>query len=532
MIPNPAAESIIEFSSHRKRLGYPLLALTVALLFSLSLVIFGACTSRAEPAQDPFAPYRPALKEDNQDQFEFMQGAPRYTLDVEVNPETKEVTGTGSIVVQNTSSEPWNRLIFRLYPNLEHYGGDMAVQRVALDGQPANFTYQDDYSSLRVLLPKPLLAGESVTVDMNWKLGYPSWVDDPAVYALFGRSQKMVSLPLFYPALAAYEAGPAVGSGKWWTDMGTVRGDAAFNVISLFEVTATLPSDQVPVTSGTLVYSKTLDGDKTTFRWVTGPAREFLLHMSPVFSSASEEAFGTRVTSYWLPGEEAAGRAALRFGVASLRAFSDIYGDYPFRDMRVAPGPLGFRGMEYPQAILLGVDLYDRMRSNLEVLVVHEMAHQWWYQVVHNDPVNSPWLDEGLAEYSVKLYTEMLHGQPDADLLQYQRWQVPFASMQERGRDGQVNQTVESFVNGTQYETIVYGKGALFYDKLREEIGNRQFLRFLKTYLNGHRWQIVNDDDFLAALHVLGKPDLVKLYKEWIGDRKLTQPPPTEEGGN
>lgn len=199
-----------------------------------------------------------------------MQGAPRYTLDVEANPETKEVTGTGSIVVQNTSSEPWNWLIFVSIPTLSTMVAIWLSNVLVLDGQPANFTYQDDYSSLRVLLPKPLLAGESVTVDMNWKLGYPSWVDDPAVYALFGRSQKMVSLPLFYPAGGAYEAGPAVGSGRWWTDMGTVRGDAALNVISLFEVTATLPSDQVPATSGTLVYSKTLDGDKTAYRWVTG----------------------------------------------------------------------------------------------------------------------------------------------------------------------------------------------------------------------------------------------------------------------
>ncbi len=493
------------------------------LLLLCALLIFGACTSRAAPATDPLGIYRLALKEGNADELETLLGAPTYAISVTVDAENKKLIGAGSVTVHNNSLDPWSHLIFRLYPNLDHYGGDMAVQNVTLNGKPTAFTYQDDATSLRISLPKPLLPGENATVRMNWKLGYPSWVDDRAVYALFGRSQQMTSLPLFYPSLAVYEAGPSVGSGKWWLDQGTARGDSAFNIASLFHVTATLPSEQMPVVSGTLVQSQTVGGGQTQYTWVTGPSREFLLHMSPVFAAASEEAFGTRVTSYWLPGEEAAGRAALRYAVASLRAFSDLYGDYPFRDMRVAPAPLGYRGMEYPQVILLGVDLYDAMRSNLEVLVSHEMAHQWWYQMVHNDPVNSPWLDEGLAEYSVKLYKEELSGKDEADLLQYQRWQVPFASLQQRGADAQVNQTVESFTNGTQYETIVYGKGALFYDELRNELGDRQFRRFLRSYLNAHRWQIVNDDDFLAALHVLARPDLVKLYREWIGERKLTQ---------
>ncbi len=63
----------------------------------------------------------------------------------------------------------------------------------------------------------------------------------------------MISLPLFYPSLAVYQEGPAVGSGKWWLAEGSERGDAAFNVASLFAVTLTLPADYVPVTSGTLL---------------------------------------------------------------------------------------------------------------------------------------------------------------------------------------------------------------------------------------------------------------------------------------
>ena len=501
----------------------PLLLLLLLPLL-LGTVLLAACGADATPTPEPAGPlsrYLPALKDTSAHELDRVPTAPRYTLDVTLDVISRTLYGTGEIVVFNNSREPWNQLLFRLYPNLDYYGGDLSVQSVSLDSRPTNYTYQDSGTTLRVLLPRPLLPKDQVTVRMAWKTWWPSWVDDSTVYRLFGRSQQMVSLPLFYPSLAVFQEGAALGSGTWWTEMGTERGDAAYNETSLFAVTAILPNDQVPVISGSEVVTASVTATQTQYVWVTGPAREFVLHMSTAFKHASEVAYGTTVTSYWLPGDEAGGRAALRYGVASLRAYSDIYGDYPFRDMRIAPGPLSFRGMEYPQVMLLGPQLYGRMRSNLEFLVAHEMAHQWWYQIVHNDPINSPWLDEGISEYSVKLYMEQLRGQPNADLVQYQRWEVPLETLVNRGTDTTIAHPVPSFKNGNQYETIVYGKGALFFDALRAELGNRQFLRFLQTYLNGHRWGTVTDDDFLAALHVLGEPRLVRLYREWVGEHNL-----------
>ena len=327
----------------------------------------------------------------------------------------------------------------------------------------------------------------------------------------------MTSLPLFYPSLAVYQAGPSGQGGAWWLDRGTVRGDAAFNVTSLFEVTATLPSDQIPLTSGTQVMSKTVDDAFTRYVWVTGPVREFLIHTSPVFRSAALDAYGTRVVSYWLPGQEAAGRLALNTAVAALRIYSDYYGPYPFAEMRVAPAPLSYRGMEYPLVSLLGVELYTRFQNNMEILAAHEIAHQWWYQIVQNDPVNTPWLDEALAEYSVKLYFEKLYGDAEASLLQAQRWQTPFDLLVGQDEDALLNQPVDSFDNSSQYETIVYGKGALLYDRIHTALGDRRFKRFLDDYLDAHRWGIVTTADWRAAITALQLPELDLLFQDWVG---------------
>ena len=495
-------------------------ALGLALLAVLLLLnSCGAADAAARP--DPYARYRPALKPEFQQEFDTLGPAPEYTIEATLDPEELKLTGSASVVVPNTSIDPWTYLVFRLYPMLEHYGGNLVIQSALVDGRPATFVYTNDNTALRIDLDEPLLPDQRVTVDLTWRLEIPSWTDQPAIYALFGRSQQMISLPLFYPALAVYTDGPTLGAGQWWLTNGSERGDAAFNVASLFAVTLTLPADWTPVTSGTEVGTVEA-GDQTQHVFVTGPSREFLLHTSPVFGAVTDEAYGTRVTSYYLPGDEAAAQAALKYTVQSLRIYSDHFGEYPFTDMRVAPAPISFRGMEYPQAILLGVETYTRFRDKLEMLAVHEMAHQWWYQIVHNDPVAEPWLDEALAEFSMRLYMEATRGEDDAQRLVVQRWQTPLNGLKAKQQDTAVNQPVPAFLNGTQYETIVYAKGALFYDTVRDTIGVRRFDRFLQNYARQYRWQIIDSQQWLADLRDLPDPALMTLFEEWI-----RQPTPT-----
>ena len=213
----------------------------------------------------------------------------------------------------------------------------------------------------------------------------------------------------------------------------------------------------------------------------------------------------------------------MRHATSSLRVYSDLYGPYPYRDMRVAPAPITYRGMEYPQVILLGVELYGRFREQLELIAVHEMAHQWWYQIVHNDPINAPWLDEAIAEYSMKLYMEALRGADDAAQLQYERWEFPMAGLIDADEDAAIGRTVTDYESGTQYETIVYGKGALFYDAIRTEIGDRRFKEFLQNYLSEHRYEIVTVEEWRTALGKLGNPILVNLYEDLINNPPLDE---------
>lgn len=499
----------------RSRLARSVLLLWIGGVLFVTLLALSACGRDREPPADPYARYRPAVKEAHQAVFDEMAGAPRYALDVLINPDTQTMTGTAAIELTNYSQDHWTELIFRLYPTLQQYGGNFVVRSAVADGNPVSYGYDMENTAIRVDLVEPLPPGEGITVAMNWRLEYPVWSDNSAIYALFGQSQGMTSLPLFYPSLAVYEDGEVPGTGRWWGEIGSVRGDAAFNVASLFVVTATMPADLVPVTSGTEI-SSALTADGLLRRvWVTGPSREFVLHFSSLFSSAAVDVNGTRVTSYWLPEHEAGGRAALRYGAAALRAYSEWFGEYPFTEMRIAPAPISYRGMEYPQVSLLGVEVYDRYYDQLEMLTAHEMAHQWWYQVVHNDPVTMPWLDESLAEYSMRLYMENLRGRDQAEIMVNTRWKIPLELLRNRTGDAPVNLPVDAYADGSQYETVVYGKGALFYEAMRDRIGDRRFETFLQDYLRTYQWQIVGEKEWLDAIDTLDEPSLRNLFSDW-----------------
>ena len=488
-------------------------ALLPLLLLTVLLCLLSACST---DEGDVMARFRPAMRPAFQSDLDNLANLPRYAINVELLPNANQLTGNLTVRFVNTSADPWPYVVFRLYPALKQYGGLMTIYSTNVDGRVVPFSYQAHNSAMLVQYPDFLRAGATSTIQISWKLDIPPWPDSSNVYALFGRSQGMYTLPLFYPSLAVYQPAQGVKGGEWWLDEGSVRGDATFNLASLFVVTATMPADQVPVTSGTLVTSTLVADQKARHVWVTGPSREFLLHTSSQFSSAMIEANGTRVTSYWLPGQEAMGRAALNYTIAALRIYSDNFGAYPYRDLRVAPAPLYFRGMEYPQVSLIGVDNYGRNQGELEMLVAHEVAHQWWYQIVHNDPVNEPWLDEALAEYSMKLYLEQLRGGGSASRLQTSRWDEPVKELKSTGDAVLINQTVKEFASGSLYETIVYGKGALFYDAIRETLGDRRFVRFLQQYFAAHRYAIVNTEDWLAAVHELNTPALEVLYEEWV----------------
>jgi aminopeptidase N len=204
----------------------------------------------------------------------------------------------------------------------------------------------------------------------------------------------------------------------------------------------------------------------------------------------------------------------LNAAASALRSYEDAFGPYPFDEMTVVEAPLLYYGMEYPGLNLIGSQLYNEQGAELENRVVHEVAHQWWYAQVGNDQVNTPWLDEGLAEYSMSIYYRQVFGDVDANTLVNQRWLVPYQVAVDNEYDAIVNQPSSAFT--WEYEVIVYAKAALFFNALHLEVGDETFKAIMREYLSQFRWGIATPDNLMSVAESVSGRDLDALYNHWV----------------
>jgi hypothetical protein len=464
------------------------------------------------PTPDPFQVYRPSLQAWAQNQLETAGPLPHYTIRADLSPSGDRLEGQMDVVVPNTSPAPLPDLVFRLYPNMPHYGGSITVTRVRVNGGAvATETYAGG-ATLRLFLPKPLTPGGEATVTMEFSTDLPRRAEG---YTLFGWEDGVLSLPGFYPILAVRYDAVGSDAGRWATDVSPSFADVLFNPAALYDLEFIAPATLTVVASGTTLGTTDHQDGRRTWHIAGGPFRDMTLLVSDRWESVSDRAAGATVTSYYPTGAQAAGQAALFHAAAALRLFSDLYGRYPFTEFDVVAAPLGFRGMEYSGLVTIGEDLYGPYRDQLAFLVAHETAHQWWYVQVGNDPLLHPWLDEGPAEYAAFDYYRGVYGQAAAEELLSGRWQTPYTVAAARGIDGPVDQPA-STMTATNYELLAYAKAALFFDALRDRLGDETYTEVMHTYVETYRWQIVTPQHFFGLAQTLSHANLNPLAEEWL----------------
>ena len=118
------------------------------------------------------------------------------------------------------------------------------------------------------------------------------------------------------------------------------------------------------------------------------------------------------VNSYFLPGDEEGGRKALDWAAEALTIYQREFGAYPYRELDIVETATTAGGIEYPGLVVVASRLYSdpKRQTFFESATVHEVAHQWWYNVVGNDQVNHPWLDEALTQYATYRYFQGAYG--------------------------------------------------------------------------------------------------------------------------
>ena len=453
--------------------------------------------------------YQASLRSEFTGDVSTITGATRYLIQVTLHPgEPPTLTGLERVRYTNTEPVPLDVLVFRLYPNLPGYGGAMTVGDVVVDGTAVETALMKQGSALQVPLEPALAPGMSVEVTLPFSTTVPT--DRSAGYDVFSFIDDVYALAGFYPTI------PVFDDEGWNVEIPALYGDVTFTDVALYQVQLTVPADLRVVTSGSVVATAEHDDGTRTLLAVGGPIRDFYIAMSADYQVISQQVDGTRVNSYYLPGQEEGGAEALRYASESLHLFSQEFGAYPYTELDVVATPTSAGGIEYPGVIAIASSFYgDPDYYYFGVVVTHEMAHQWWYGLVGSDQLDEPWMDEALTNYSMYLYYEGTAGRDQANVIKEKVFKEPYRTAQREFRDREVGGPVSSF-SQEDYVTIVYGKGPLFFDAVRAQVGDAAFFAALQTYLARHRYRVAYPEDLIAAFEDASGQQIDDLYRSWI----------------
>jgi aminopeptidase N len=432
-------------------------------------------------------------------------GLTQYHLDVNLSPDLSKLSGQAQIRYTNRENVPLDVVYLHLFPNL--WNGGLTISDAQVAGQPVSVTLPSGDDLVGLPLDPPLAVGDSVDLALDFEMAIPSG-EGVGNYWEFALQDGVLALAHFYPTVVVYD------DGGWRLETPALQGDVIYHDASLYDVTLTAPADLVVAATGaTLDHHDNGDGT-LTWQLAGGPMRDFNIVASRQYRSESRQSGDIAVNSYFLPEHETGGKKALGWATEAVRIYEGAFGPYPYRELDVVETGTTAGGIEYPGMVVIASRLYDDPEGEVffESATAHEVAHQWWYNVVGNDQINNPWLDEALAQYSTYLYYRERYGETGAkgftDAMK-ERWaRVDYA-------DKPVGLPVADY-EGREYGAIVYGRGPLFLLALRDQIGEAKMKEFLRRYYTERSWDIATPAEFQALAEEVSGQNLDALFAEWV----------------
>ncbi len=198
--------------------------------------------------------------------------------------------------------------------------------------------------------------------------------------------------------------------------------------------------------------------------------------------------------------------------------FSELLGyKYPWKKYaQVVVHDYVSGAMENTSASVFMEDLHKTKRElkdeNWDLIIAHELFHQWFGDLVTTESWSNLTLNEGFADYSEYLWNEYKYGKEEADYnFLYTKEDYLLEADEER------KYLIRYFYEDKDdmFDSHSYAKGALVLHMLRNYLGDDAFFSSLKYYLNKHAFSAVEISDLrLAFEHITGE-DLNWFFEQW-----------------
>ena len=286
------------------------------------------------------------------------------------------------------------------------------------------------------------------------------------------------------------------------------------------EITCHVPEDMIVLSNGRLVSREKEASGLAAFHWAQEkPHANYLVSLvAGYFKSVADQHRDIPLALYVPPSDIAEAENSFR-DTRDIMAFfeQEIGVDYPWaKYYQVMVQDFMEGGMENTSLTTLTErSLFTAATENLRTsqgLVAHEMAHQWFGDLVTCKDWSDIWLNEGFATYYALLYDGHKNG---ADSMLYGAYQTARSILA-------VSNDVLPIVR-RQYEDpnetfgyLAYQKGSFVLRMLRAQLGDNLYRRCIKTYLQRHQYGNVVTEDLAAVIEELSGRSYDQFFDQWV----------------
>ncbi len=378
----------------------------------------------------------------------------------------------------------------------------LSISHVSEVGGPA-LAWTQSGDLLTVSLSPLLALGEEIEIEIDYE-GNPSLATDVGMFFT-----SYADSPLFYSLSQPWSA------RTWWPCKDYPDDKATF------EIYLSVPAGMFAASNGTYLGYTELQmwgQDYRRYHWVESyPMPTYLASIAASDYVLLEDQFvyapgeTMQVTHYVFPTKTVQAAEDFDIAVPALEFYSSIYGLYPFVDEKygVALFTVG-GGMEhqtltsYGAALVTGTHAYDW-------IYVHELAHQWFGDMITCKDWTHIWLNEGFASYSEALWFEHTEG-PDRLRTYMESEDRPYLW------NGPILRDPDETDPWYYFDYVVYDKASWVLHMLRHVMGDGGFFAAILDYATdpGLMYSYAETEDFVSRCEAHYGGELDWFFDPWL----------------
>jgi hypothetical protein len=509
-----------------------------------------------------------------------------YTIKVTLDDQLHMLRGSEEFVYTNNSPATLNSLYIHLWPNAykdkhtalakqlmmsgkdllfrndPEYQGFIDSLDFKADGLSVQLTYDAKHVDIALLtLNKPLAPGEKVVITTPFRVKLPS-----GEVSRMGHIDQSYQITQWYPK-------PAVYDEKGWHQMPYLNQGEFYSEYGSFDVSITLPENYTVGATGDLQTEREIkrlnllaeyngvglrnpdidwsnidkhyessesSGVMKTLRYTQSRVHDFAWFADKTFRVLKGEVIlpqsGRVVTTWAMYTENSADLwkpHALEYLHDGILKYSQWNGDYSYNQVTAVDGTISAGGgMEYPNVTVIG---NVSTKEELEVVIVHEVGHNWFYGILGSNERDFGWMDEGLNTLNEMRFVAEKY--PDntrlSDMVGGAAKKLGFVGLSHKDEGDVLYRCMSSFgvdqpihshsadFSQTNYGGVMYQKTGLVFHYLKAYLGDSLFDLCMHTYFDRWKFRHPQPEDFQVVMEAVSKQDLGWLFDDLIDSRKV-----------